>query len=449
MSELWPHQAAEVPRLLSGHRLLAWEPGTGKTRAILEAFRHKKLATPAARMLVIVPANLRAQWAAVALEAGFSVQDLTPKDTFSKLADIVVVSYHAILNVKMWKTLMAEQWAVLTLDEAHYCKTPTTKWVKGIFGARKNSPACLMRRSAVMWLMTGTPITKDPSDLWVFVSRLFTDILDSEGIQNRNQWIERWCLGYNTPYGFKVTGARDSARLHELLAPYMSRVLKKDVLKDRKEPLFDRFRLPPRKIDLSEVGAEEIARIAELLDGDFDLSELENDPAVTSLRKLLGVSKALEVGDLIVDEVRNTGAKQLVFYHHTDVGMSIFKLLHGEGLKPVIYNGNSTAKQKQMALHLFKNDPECLVFIGQMDASGTGLDGLQIASRVHIVEEPWTPAKLDQVVSRADRGGQLGQVHVTSYVIAGSYDEKVSKKIEERTRIINAVIDGQKEGKAA
>jgi SNF2 family DNA or RNA helicase len=246
-----------------------------------------------------------------------------------------------------------------------------------------------------------------------------------------------------------VTGARDSARLHELLSPYMSRVLKKDVLKDRKEPLFDRFRLPPRKIDLSEVGAEEIARIAELLDGDFDLSELENDPAVTSLRKLLGVSKALEVGDLIVDEARNTGAKQLVFYHHTDVGMSIFKLLHGEGLKPVIYNGNSTAKQKQMALHLFKNDPECLVFIGQMDASGTGLDGLQVASRVHIVEEPWTPAKLDQVVSRADRGGQLGQVHVTSYVIAGSYDEKVSKKIEERTRIINAVIDGHKEGKAA
>lgn len=453
MNELWPHQIAEIPLLLKRNRLLAWEPGTGKTRAILEAFRLKMDDDPAARMLVIVPANIRTQWMEVSHAAGFSVQELTTKTrSFSLSTDITIVSYHALLNVSVWKRLMSvPRWDVLTLDEAHYTKTPSTKWTKAIFGARKNSPACLMRRAGLLWMMTGTPIMLDPSDLWVMVSRVFTDILDATGIQNRQQWVQRWCTGYDTPYGFKITGARDPDQLHALLAPHMSRVKKREVLPQLKEPLVDKFRLPPRPLKISSIDNEELRRLIELLEGDDDglsLDLLDSDPQVNVLRREIGLAKADEVADIIVEETAQTAEKQIVFYQHTDVGMAILRRLKEAGLKPVLYNGQTTAKQKLLNKESFLRDPACQVFIGQIDASGTGLDGLQAVSRrVHIVEEPWTPGKLDQIVSRADRGGQTRQVHATIYVIAGSHDERVSKALERRARVIAAVVDGNPQDK--
>lgn len=455
MTDLWPHQVAEIPLLLSGSRLLAWEPGTGKTRAILEAFARVKAAQPAARMLTIVPANLRTQWAEVAREMGFTAQIIDKQSGRpDATSDLVIVSYHGIVNKALWQALMKPKWAVLTLDEAHYCKTPSTTWTKAVFGARKNSPACLMRRADKLWMMTGTPMMLDPSDLWVFVSRVFTDILDKTEIQNRQQWVLRWCQGYDTPYGFKITGARDPDELHKLLSPYMSRVRKREVMPQLKEPLLDKFRLPPRKIEVSAIDNEELKRLIELLEGDDDglsLDMLDSDPQINVLRRQLGLAKADEVADIIAEEAAQTGDKQLVFYQHTDVGMAIFRRLKEVGLKPVLYNGQTTSKQKLLNREAFINDPAVRVFIGQIDASGTGLDGLQIASRVHVVEEPWTPGKLDQIVSRADRGGQQNQVHATTYVIAGSHDDRVSKALEKRARMIAAVIDGQltKKRKAA
>lgn len=445
---LWPHQAAEIPSLVAGHRLLAWEPGTGKTRAVMEAFA--KLPKPR-RMLVIVPANIRTQWVEVSRAYGFTVQEIeSTKGVVDADSEIVVVSYHGIIRKPVWQSAMKVRWDVLTLDEAHYCKTPSTKWTKGIFGARKNTPACLMRRASRVWMLTGTPLLKDPSDLWVIVSRVFPDVLTKTQpeITKRAEWIARWCSGYDTPYGFKVTGARDPDQLHALLKPYMSRVKKRDVMSWLKEPIFEPFYLPPRKIVIDTEGSEALQEfLAAMDDADTDDADIallaeQMEPQVATLRRAIGLSKADEIATLIADELASTDEKALVFFLHTDVGRAIHTALSAAGLRPVMYDGKTSRASRERNLKAFQDDPDVRAFVGQITASGTGTDGLQIASRVFIAEEPWTPGALDQVVSRADRGGQEGQVFVTSFRIKGSYDERVAKALATRARMVGQVIDG-------
>lgn len=453
---LWPHQVEEIPHLVAGHRLLAWEPGTGKTRAVLEAFA--SLPSPR-RMLVVVPANIRTQWVEVARSYGFTVQELADTRTAADAdSEIVVVSYHAIIRKPVWQSAMRPKWDVLALDEAHYCKTPSTKWTKAIFGARKDTKACLMRQAKRMWMLTGTPMDKDPSDLWVIVSRVFPLVLTAGGfeITKRSEWVTRWCRGYDTPYGFKVTGARDPGQLHMLLKPHMSRVKKRDVMPWLKEPIFEPFYLPPRKIEVE--GSKELEALLAAIGDDNDavIEALAADPQVATLRRAIGLSKAAEIAEAIAEELTATGEKALVFFLHTDVGRGVHMKLSEAGLNPVMYDGKMSREVKERNKERFIKDPAVRVFVGQITASGTGTDGLQIAQRVFIAEEPWTPGALDQVVSRADRGGQEGQVYVTSFRIKGSYDERVAKALALRARMVGQVIDGandnfplKQKGKAA
>lgn len=436
MTELWPHQSEEIPRLVSGHRVLAWEPGTGKTRVTLEAF--KKIG---GRMLVIVPANVRYQWDFHARELAFRTQLIEKTTTaIDPTAEIVIVSYHGVIAATVWKSAMRQTWNVLTLDEAHYCKTPSTKWTKAIFGARKDSPASLFNKSKRCWMLTGTPILNDPSDLWVIVSRVFPHLLEKFEIKNRQQWVQEWCSGYDTPYGFKVTGARKPQLLNSLLAPHMSRVKKSTVLKELKEPLIDSFRLPPRPIKIDASLDPVLQKLMAILDMD-DFGELEDfDPQVSTLRRLIGMEKAGEVAEFVREEL-TAHDKIIVFYIHTACGERIYNDLHDHGA--VIYNGKMSASAKQHAKEAFINDPDCHVIVIQIQAGGTGTDGLQIAQRVILAEDPWTPGVKEQAIARAHRGGQTGQVHATSIVIAGSFDERVTKTLERKARIVSAIIDGE------
>lgn len=443
---LWRHQEQELPYLLpiGAKRLLAWEPGTGKTRAVLEAARR----LGDCRVLVVVPANTRSQWASVAEEYGFRVQEVSKAtEPIDPRADIAVVSYEMVHREVIWKSAMTQHWDALALDEVHYVKTPSAKRTRAIFGARADSKAALYRAADRVWCLSGTPMTKDPSDLWVLASRLFPEVLAAERIRTKDEWVQRWCTGRLTPYGFQVTGARDPDRLHALLAPHMSRVRKRDVLPELQEPIFDKFLLPPRKIAVEDAAHPEIQAFLEALKAANEgnaraLEVVASDPVVSSLRREIGKSKAEEVAEQIVSELSVTGEKALVFFQHTEVGHTIFEHLERARLNPVLFDGTLSPAVKEANRKRFATDPGCLAFVGQIQAAGTGVDGLQVASRVFIAEEPWTPGLLDQIVSRADRAGQQAQVYVTSFLIKGSYDEEVSRVLKRRVKIVSRIIDG-------
>jgi hypothetical protein len=70
-------------------------------------------------------------------------------------------------------------------------------------------------------------------------------------------------------------------------------------------------------------------------------------------------------------------------------------------------DGRKSATARQKSVDEFISNSNVRVFIGNIQAAGTGLDGLQkVCSRCYFAEPDWVPAQNEQAVSRLDRLGQ-------------------------------------------
>ena len=97
--------------------------------------------------------------------------------------------------------------------------------------------------------------------------------------------------------------------------------------------------------------------------------------------------------------------KVCIFYKHTEV-MRILETTLGHRF-PVIYKGGMTDDQKDVAKRKFM-DPkgDCEVFLGQIQASGTGINGLQKASHTIVFAElEWSFEEMRQNMARLRRMG--------------------------------------------
>jgi SWI/SNF-related matrix-associated actin-dependent regulator 1 of chromatin subfamily A len=110
-------------------------------------------------------------------------------------------------------------------------------------------------------------------------------------------------------------------------------------------------------------------------------------------------------------------------------------------------DGRKSALARQQAVDDFISKAHTRVFIGNIQAAGTGLDGLQqVCSRCYLAEPDWVPAQNEQAVSRLDRIGQKEIVNAEIFVAPGSISEKILVRALEKMNVIHRVLD-QKEGR--
>jgi SNF2 family DNA or RNA helicase len=95
----------------------------------------------------------------------------------------------------------------------------------------------------------------------------------------------------------------------------------------------------------------------------------------------------------------------------------------------------------------FINNPDLKLLIGNILSVGTGTDGLQkVCSNVAIVELPWSPAELWQLISRLDRNGQKQPVNAYILAVYNSIDEVLARVLDKKKNILNEVLDGESSG---
>jgi SWI/SNF-related matrix-associated actin-dependent regulator 1 of chromatin subfamily A len=435
----WAHQSDILPRLLAGNFILAWEPGVGKTLPLLQAG-----ASVTGPQLYLGPASIISQVAreAIAFGTHTAVQRISSgKDTVDPKAQLVVCSYDLMAALPIWKQLFARKWGSLVLDEAHMLKNTAAKRTRAVYGARIDSKGALIRQAKHVWIATGTPILNDPMDLWTHVSRCFPQVSLDCGQTNRQRWLEEYCVFHVTPYGPKVIAAKNTNQLHTRLHPIMSRLLKKDVLS--LPPLIEEtIYVPAVELDHSEVPEDAmIALMALMAKPDPDAKELlKLEVPLASLRRQIGLAKAAHAADLATNALHGGSNKVLMFYQHTEVGKILHEKLTANHFNPVRYSGGLTQKQRNEVIHRFMTDPTCRVFIGQIQAAGTGLN-LQAADRIFIVEPAWTPAVNEQAISRSYRGGQTEKVLASYVVLEKSVDEQVTNVLRRKSKLIKAIME--------
>lgn len=443
--ELMPFQVAGVHYAKDrSNSLIGDAPGLGKT---IQAIALANL-RGCKRVLVVCPANVRPQW-----QRQIKIWSTVPKvvvypifkssDGVHPTAHYVITSFE-VARDGLWDTLRSYNWDLLVIDEGHYLKTPDAARTRALFGASKQSKCRyagtrgISERAEQIVALTGTPLPNRPRECFTLANALDPSAID-------------W-MNFATFKDRFNPGGRDMdsgasweyvARLPELNARLrcnlMVRRLKEDVLKD----------LPPKRYEL--VPVETTGKIAMALHAermlDFDDETMLKrsggpiDGAISTVRREMGEAMAPAALDHCKVLLDGGVGKLVVYAHHHSVLQTLQDGLARYGVLRV--DGSTSAKGKHGAVEKFKFDPRIKVFLGQMQAVGTGTDGLQdVSSHAVFVEASWVAGDNAQCVDRLHRMGQQGSVLAQFLVAEGSISERILGRAIAKERITNKALDG-------
>lgn len=423
MTALFPYQADGAQWLAKvGRGLLADEPGLGKTAQAIAAA--KILRSP--YTLVICPASVVENW------------KREIKRFWPECPAWNVISYDRAARDHKKVDWAGSGAGVLIVDEAHYLKSRTAKRTKAVFGDKCDGVDGYIERIDHVFLLTGTPMPNNPSELWPMLRAVMPEaIIGLKTGKPVAYWpfamryckMERNYLGHDT-----IVGGKNLPELRERMKPFVLRRKKADVLKDLPPIRFDVLPLTG-KIDMKGFEAEYEMIAKALEDGGIEALKAIA-PHVATLRRLTGVAKVAPVVEWVRDQLDGGMEKIVLFAQHREVLTSMALALLKTTFVATV-DGSTTDRQVQV--DRFQNDPKCRVFVGQIQAAGTGIT-LTAASDLVFVESDWTPANNEQAAFRIHRIGQKNACTVRFATIAGSIDEQIQRACARKLEDIRALF---------
>ncbi|NKB72652.1 MAG: hypothetical protein GKR89_36745 [Candidatus Latescibacteria bacterium] len=435
---LYPHQVEGIAFLLGRQRsILADDMGLGKTRQAALAMTQAREQGP---YLVVCPAAVKRVWEAeLALVLPQSETIIVgpgpvPQPGFTGW---VIINYD-ILG-KHLDLLTQFPWSGLIYDEAHYLKN---------FRSQRHRQARAIAEAAdaetVVHLLTGTPLTSRPRDLFPLL-QLARHTLG----RNFVSFAKRYCQGYKGEYGWVADGASNIEELTVQLHGIMLRRTKDKVLD-----------LPPKvrswmEVEVSSSVARRMSQAVLQLLGTISrgggakavLGETEKQRQrrqgtimgqLTTARLRLATAKVRSTIPH-VENIVEQGEKALVFSCFI---RPIEKMAKYFGDKAVVIVGETPLPQRQEAVDRFQNDDSVRLLLANINAGGVGLN-LTRARQVVFNDLDWVPVNHWQAEDRAYRIGQQFAVNVTYMVGLQTVDEFVRTVLETKAHLIDQLVEGQ------
>jgi SWI/SNF-related matrix-associated actin-dependent regulator 1 of chromatin subfamily A len=451
---LFPFQVAGVSYSLARPHSLIGDPmGLGKTVQALAMVN----ITMARRVLVICPAAVLWQWRDMIRDWTVPLRPGRPDGVFviatkrhgvHPTARFVLVSYDR-MRTEIGRALARERWDMTILDEAHYLRNHSAQRTRAVLGAwderQKATWPGVVDSSARVVALTGTPLVARPRECYTLGRALDWEALgwmSEEAFQSRfNPSMTEWWedkSGLMRPRLIERVG-----RLPELQARLRCGFMV------RREKEAAAPQLPAKLYSVIELGNAEtdrIVRAERLLD--IDPSSLEDIPIelrghVAALRKEMGIAMVPLVVDYVKLLAEGAEDEPVVLYaYHLEVIAQLAEKL--KSLRPVVVTGSTSPVLRQKATKTFAADPNCRLFIGQLQAAGTGIDGLQTRGRRIVFAEPsWLPSENEQCVDRLHRVGQTRTVQIDFLVPRDSMNARIISRAVERLRVIHVALDSR------
>ena len=432
---LYAHQVEGMAFLLGRQRaILADDMGLGKTRQSVLAMRQ---ARPKGPYLIVCPAAVKTNWmreierVLPAAEVAIVGPAPAPEPGYTGW---VVINYDILAK----HPLATHAWSGLVFDEAHYLKNYRSQ--------RHRLSLDLVKAvgdEAVVHLLTGTPLTSRPRDLFPLL-QLVRHALGRSFVS----FAKRYCDGYKGEYGWVADGASNIEELTVQLHGIMLRRTKAEVLD-----------LPPKIrswLDVevaSRVAREMSEAVMELLHtisrrGQAELAgETEAERRsrqgwimgqLTTARNRLAIAKVRSTIPF-VENALEQGEKVLVFSCFLAPVNALRKHF---GQQAVAITGEVPASERQQRADRFQEDDSVQVLAAQIAAGGVGLN-LTAARQVVFNDLDWVPVHHWQAEDRAYRIGQQQAVNVTYMVASGTIDEFVKTVLETKSALIDQLVEGR------
>lgn len=442
-----PYQLVALKKMnrLNGRIIVAAEMGLGKTFQFLLWSRLQDDSLP---IILICPSIVKWQWEAeVRLELGESCFVCCGRKPPRSLRLRASILKHKVLIInyeilRYWLPLLKKLKAqTICLDEAHRCKNPESKtfgYVEKLclLGINTATPKA---RSKYSIALTGTPMTSHPIELWPVVHLVRPDLWP-----DRFAYAWRYCAPSKTPWGWNLNGNSRKKELHRILKrDVMLRQRKRDCLKD----------LPPKSRQIVPL---EIKNRKEYLSAERDIisyiaktspEKAKRAKKATALirlgqlKKLAAELKIDQVVEWVVNFLENSNEKLAIYGVHIAFLKELRERL--AKYKPVLINGTVSEKLRRVGIKKFINQKSCRLFIGNIKAAGTGIDGLQkVCQTMAVVELGWTPGEHNQLEDRLWRMGQDSHVNIYYLIARATIEEDVAAVLYEKQMVTDAIIDG-------
>jgi len=407
------------------YALLADEPGLGKTIQAIVAARDLR----EDKILVVCPASVKYNWEREikCWDPEASVYIINSSTWHYVPAKYTIVNYDLIHKKAIATKLLKMQFDILVCDEAHYLKNSRAKRTKTVY-----SREGLADNAVRVWLMTGTPVLNRPVEIFPMLRRFIPERLGKYA--DYMAFTKRFCSGYQSKWGWDDSGASNLEELSRYLDGFMLRRLKKDVMKDLPEKIYQKIIFDPPTTEIKNLVKKEKNEYREDMLGAF-----------STLRQEVGIAKLPMVVEHLENLLTETD-KVIVFAHHRKVLEELKRRLHD--FNPVLLYGGLTAQQKQRVIDDFVTDRNKKVFLGQIDAAGIGIDGLQkVANTVVFAEMSWVPGQIKQAIDRCHRIGQKNKVLIQFLMMKGGIDEQIYDSVGEKSVVIKKVVQATPEEK--
>ena len=355
-----------------------------------------------------------------------------------------------IMNVEALSTSKGTEFAasflrthntMMGVDESTTIKNSVAKRTKNILG--------LAELSKYRRIMTGSPVTKNPLDLY-----------------SQCEFLDPWLLNFQSFYAFRnryaemktihargrsiqiVNCFKNIGELSDKLKEFSYRVLKEDCL-DLPDKIYVKRNviLTPEQAKLyQEMKSTALA----VLNG-------KQTTTVTVLTQLMRLHQ-ITCGHFTADD----GSTQIVKSNRIDELMNVLEEVEGKAIiwanyqkdmseikKTIIekygeesvvdYYGLTPQDERQPNIKRFQDDPECRFFIGTPSTGGYGIT-LTAANTVIYYSNGYDLEKRLQSEDRAHRIGQKKSVTYVDLISEKTVDEKIVKALRKKINIASEVL---------
>jgi len=355
-----------------------------------------------------------------------------------------------IMNVEALSTAKGKLFAakflrshksLMVVDESTTIKNPKAKRTKNIIDLSKLS---VYRR-----ILTGSPVTRNPLDLYSQCEFLDPYLLDFQSYYAfRNRYAEMKTLHVSGRSIQVVNKFRHLDELAESLKPFSYRVLKDDCL-DLPEKIWIK-----RHITLTPEQKEVYRQMKETALAMLNGKQVTTMTVLTQLMRLHQITCGHFTADdgsiqkiknnrmnELMDVLEEIEGKAIIWAHYQyDIKQIIeeIKKVHGPG-SVVDYYGLTPQDERQPNIKRFQDDPRCRFLVGTPSTGGYGIT-LTAANTVIYYSNGYDLEKRLQSEDRAHRIGQKKSVTYVDILAEDTVDEKIVESLRKKINIASQVM---------
>ena len=438
------------------------EMGTGKTKVLIDNMSMLYDKGKIDGALIIAPKGVLGTWynqelpahlpkhienVSVMWQANINKKQKEKLDTLFKTGEDLHI---LVMNVEAFSTdkgltfaskFLRSHRSLMAIDESTTIKNPKAIRTKNIIDL---SEIAKYRR-----IMTGSPVTKNPLDLYSQCEFLDPNHLDFTSYYAfRNRYAEMKTLHISGRSIQVVSHFKNLDELSKQLQTFSYRVLKEDCLD-----------LPPkiymkREIELSKEQTKIYEQMRKEALATLNGKTVTTMTALTQLMRLHQITCGhFSADDGTIQNIKNNRLSELMniieeiegkaiiwahYQHDVKTIVNEIEKKHGPG-SVVHYYGKTLPEQRDKAIKNFKTKPECRFFVGTPQTGGYGLT-LVAANTVIYYSNGYDLEKRMQSEDRAHRIGQNKSVTYIDIIAEETVDTKIVKSLRKKINIASEVM---------